>query len=535
MATTVTPGQDMTISGQLSRHARTIPDQVAFRFGETDRTYRQLDERVNRLTHALRQYGVGVGDRVALMAYNGLETVEVYFACARLGAICVPVNFRLVADEVAYVLADSGACFFIAEAALADTAFRARAGAPNVRAWLVIGSAAAGTLPDANDYEAALQQASPGCAEGSADEHAPAYIMYTSGTTGRPKGAVLTHHNLFVQTISRIAHLGMPTDCRVWLAATPLFHIAGLAGLFPSILAGGRVVLARSGSFDPVEMVDLLERERIAECFFVPAQWQAICDVPGIAHRDLPIRIVRWGAAPATTTLLRTLHDTFPHAEIESTFGQTECSPVTTVLRGEDALRKIGSVGTPLLNVEVRVVDDEMNDVPQGETGEIVYRGPSVMKEYWNRPRETAEAFTGGWFHSGDLVRQDNDGYFYVVDRKKDMIISGGENIYCAEVENVLAAHPQVAEVAVVGTPHSRWGETPLAVIVPRDASASPTADEIERWCRERMAAYKCPRQIRLASELPRNAMGKVLKTQLRREAGELAVDRALKDGECTA
>ena len=208
--------------------------------------------------------------------------------------------------------------------------------------------------------------------------------------------------------------------------------------------------------------------------------------------------------------------DSFPGAEIIAAFGQTECSPITCLLRGEDSIRKIGSVGVPMLNVDVRVVDDDMNDVPQGDVGEIVYLGPLVMKEYWNRPAATAEAFRGGWFHSGDLVRRDADGYVYVVDRKKDMIVSGGENIYCAEVENVLAAHPKVAEVAIIGVPDPQWGETPLAVIVPHDPTDPPTDAEVELHSRAHLAHYKRPRHVAIVDALPRNAGGKVLKTRLR-------------------
>jgi acyl-CoA synthetase (AMP-forming)/AMP-acid ligase II len=214
--------------------------------------------------------------------------------------------------------------------------------------------------------------------------------------------------------------------------------------------------------------------------------------------------------------------ETFPDAEIVTSFGQTECSPVTTTLRGQDAVRKIGSVGTPMINVEVRVVDDEMRDVAPGEVGEIVYRGPLVMSGYWNKPEETAEAFRGGWFHSGDLVRQDPDGYYYVVDRKKDMIISGGENIYCAEVENVLAGHPQIADVALIGVPDPTWGETPLAVIVPRDPADPPSLESVDEYCREHLARYKRPRRLTIVDALPRNATGKVQKTVLR----ERALDR---------
>jgi acyl-CoA synthetase (AMP-forming)/AMP-acid ligase II len=215
---------------------------------------------------------------------------------------------------------------------------------------------------------------------------------------------------------------------------------------------------------------------------------------------------------------------------VVTSFGQTECSPVTTLLRGEDAIRKIGSVGTPMANVEVRVVDEEMNDVAQGEVGEIVYRGPLVMSGYWNKPAETAEAFRGGWFHSGDLVRQDDEGYLFVVDRKKDMIISAGENIYCAEVENVLAGHSGVADVALIGVSDPMWGETPLAVIVPVDPAAPPTVESLEAYCREHLAGYKRPRRLAIVEALPRNPSGKVLKTVLREQnrAGALVSQPAV-------
>jgi fatty-acyl-CoA synthase len=238
-----------------------------------------------------------------------------------------------------------------------------------------------------------------------------------------------------------------------------------------------------------------------------------------------------WGAAPATPALLHKIMATFPGAMLYSAFGQTETSPVTTVLLGEDALRKVGSVGTPLLNVEVRVVDADMNDVAVGEVGEIVYRGPTVMKEYWGNSQATEAAFLGGWFHSGDLVRQDEDGYIYVVDRLKDMIISGGENVYCAEVESAVADHPQVADVAVIGVADRKWGEVPLAVVVATDPSDPPTAAEIEQWCRQRLAVYKCPRSLTVVEVLPRNASGKVLKQVLRAQLNSLASSRSL-DGE---
>jgi fatty-acyl-CoA synthase/long-chain acyl-CoA synthetase len=511
-------GRGMTTSDQLARWARRTPDAVALRFEGSGRSYAELDERVTRLARALAGRGVNTGDRVAVLGLNGLEVWEAYLAGVRLGAVVVPVNFRLVADEVAYVLSDSGAVALVVDRALAEVAAKARGQAPGVRTVLTIGG----------DYEEALAAAGTEPLDVEVDEDAAAFVMYTSGTTGRPKGAVLTHRNLLMHVFSQVTHLGVDPSDRVAVPGAPLFHIAGLAGGLPPLLLGGTHVILRSGGFDPVATLDLIERERVTNIFLVPAMWAAVVAVPDIASRDLSsLRRISWGAAPASTTLLRTLIDTFPQAEVVTAFGQTECSPVTCFLRGEDSVRKIGSIGTPMLNVEVRVVDDAMQDVPQGEVGEIVYRSPMVMREYWGKPEATAEAFAGGWFHSGDLVRQDEDGYLYVVDRKKDMIITGGENVYCAEVEDVLAGHPKVGEVALIGVPDARYGEAPLAVVAPRDPADPPTPEELTAWCRERLARYKNPREYSIVGALPRNPSGKVLKTRLREEhsAGSLVAE----------
>ena len=507
----------MSHGEQLSRVARRTPDGEALRFEGCSRSYGELDDRVGRLASALRARGVGSGDRVATFMTNRLELVESYLAAGRLGAICVPVNFRLVATEIGYILQDSGARVLIVDAGLAAVAHEARNRATGIRSCLVTGGDPAVAGPGAELYDDVLEAAPPDEAWLDVPEDWPAFIMYTSGTTGRPKGAVLTHFNLLMNTMNMIAGMGFRDDDRRWLSGLPLFHIGGLNGILPYLLLGGTSVILPSGQFDAEQVVDLLERERITACYFVPTQWQAICAVPGLATRDLSaLRRISWGASVAPPSVLQAMAASFPGVPNYNAFGQTEMSSVTCVLRGEDAVAKMGSVGTPIVNVEVRVVDEQMDDVAAGEVGEIVYRGPTVMQGYWNQPEATEEAFEGGWFHSGDLVRQDKDGFYYVVDRKKDLIISGGENIYCAELEAAIEAHPDVREVAVVGRPDPKWVEVPMAVIVAVDAAAPPAEDEIIEWCRRRLASYKKPATVVCVDALPRNASGKVMKTELR-------------------
>lgn len=497
----------ITLSDVLARHARVRPHDVAFVDPNRRSGFAEMNERVTRLANALGEDGVGRGDRVAVIGLNSLDLVEVWFAALRLGAIAVPVNFRLVPGEIAYVLSDSGARTVVTDRACAPAVAQACARAPSVLSARTIGGDLDEIAVDAGDH------ADPG----TVADDAPAFLMYTSGTTGFPKGAVITHRNLYLHALSVLATLGFRNDDDRWMAHAPLFHIAGVSGMLPTFLTGGTVIIPPSGGFDPEAAVRTIVEERVTSCWMTPSQWQAVCALPNLPSRDLSrLRRVWWGAAPASMTLLRTMIDAFPRAEIVAAFGQTECSPITCLLRGADAIEKIGSVGTPMLNVEVRVVDDDMADVPRGEIGEIVYLGPLVMKGYWGKEVETAEAFRGGWFHSGDLVRQDGDGYVYVVDRKKDMIVSGGENIYSAEVENVLSDHPKVAEVAIIGVPDPKWGESPMAVIVPRDPDDPPTGADVEAHCRAHLAAYKRPRRVAVVDELPRNAAGKVLKNRLR-------------------
>jgi fatty-acyl-CoA synthase len=497
----------------IARHAHVKPGDVYLRFEGTSVTWAQLHERIGAVAAALSERGIRAGDRVAIMMTNRPEFLETMFAANALGAIVVPVNFRLAPDEIAYILTDSGASLLVVEEATAAVAASARASCGHE-----IGFVSTGFLAGADPYFPDF----PGAGAPAVDvpEDSPALIMYTSGTTGRPKGAVLSHENLHCQSLTLIRAWRLFDDDEVNLCASPLFHIASIGSVAPMALVGGTTVLLPSGGFSSAGTLALIEAERVTSVFLVPAQWQLLCDDPGVRDRDLSaLKTMSWGAAPATTTLLTRMAEAFPGVTNVAVFGQTEMSPVTCALSGEDALRKIGSVGKPVTMVAARVVDDDMKDVPPGEVGEIVYRGPSVMAGYWQNPEATAEAFRGGWFHSGDLVREDEEGFLYVVDRKKDMIITGGENVYCAEVENALSAHPAVAEIAVIGAPHERWGETPVAVaaLVP---GAELTVEELRAWGTSRLARYKLPTVLHVMDALPRNASGKVLKTALRHQYG---------------
>lgn len=512
-------------TNQLARHALMQPDAPALRFlGETT-TWGELDRRVSALAGALHQRGVGFGDRVLVLMLNRTEFIEAVLATNKLGAIAVPVNFRMTPDEIAFLVSDCQAAVVITEAVLAGVATAVR----DLDATLAtVISAGGGSGDDILDYDEVLAENAP-CPPVDVPNDAPALIMYTSGTTGRPKGAVLTHTNLTGQVMTLLFTNGADINHDIGFIGVPFFHIAGVGSIVSGLLLGRPTVLYPVGAFDPNELLDVLEAEKVTGIFLVPAQWQAVCAAQRARPRELKLRFLSWGAAPASDTLLREMAETFPGAQILAAFGQTEMSPVTCMLLGDDALRKLGSVGRVIPTVSARIVDEDMNDVPVGQVGEIVYRAPTLMAGYWNNPKATAEAFAGGWFHSGDLVRQDDEGYIWVVDRKKDMIISGGENIYCAEVENALAAHPDIVEVAVIGRPHEKWGEVPVAVAVLRSSlGAAPgvglTLPDLEQFLTERLARYKHPKVLEIVEALPRNPAGKVLKTELRTRFGVATV-----------
>lgn len=504
-------------TNQLARHALMQPDATALRFLGHTTTWAELHRRVTALAGALSRRGVGFGDRVLILMLNRTEFIESLLAANLLGAIAVPVNFRLTPQELAFLIEDCEAHVAITEPVLAGVAAAVRDIAAPLQTVVVAGAPSEDGLVG---YEDLIDEEGVPAAPVDVPNDSPALIMYTSGTTGRPKGAVLTHTNLTGQTMTMLFTNGADINNDVGFVGVPLFHIAGIGVILPGLTLGRPTVINPLGAFDPGQLLDLLEAEGVTGIFLVPAQWQAVCAAQQARPRQLKLRVLSWGAAPASDTLLKEMADTFPGTAILAAFGQTEMSPVTAMLLGEDAMRKLGSVGKVIPTVSARIVDEDMNDVPVGQVGEIVYRAPTLMAGYWNNPKATAEAFAGGWFHSGDLVRQDEEGYLWVVDRKKDMIISGGENIYCAEVENALAAHPAIAEVAVIGRSDEKWGEVPVAVVAwAAGATATgsvPALADLDGFLNERLARYKHPKALEVVDVLPRNPAGKVLKTELR-------------------
>lgn len=504
-------------ANQLARHALMQPSATALRYLGATTTWAELDRRVTALAGALHRRGVGFGDRVLILMLNRPEFIETTVAVSKLGAIAVPVNFRMTPPEIVFLVSDCQAGVVVTEPVLAGVATAVRDLDATLDTVIVAGGA---TEDGVLGYEDLLAE-DAACPAVDVPDDSPALIMYTSGTTGRPKGAVLTHNNLAGQALTHLFTNGADINHDIGFVGVPLFHIAGIGNTIFGLLLGRPTVIYPLGAFDPGELLDVLAEEKVTGIFLVPAQWQAVCAAQRAEPRDLKLRVLSWGAAPASDTLLREMADTFPGAQILAAFGQTEMSPVTCMLLGEDALRKLGSVGKVIPTVSARIVDDDMNDVPVGQVGEIVYRAPTLMTGYWNNPAATAEAFAGGWFHSGDLVRQDEEGYIWVVDRKKDMIISGGENIYCAEVENVLAGHPDIVEVAVIGRADEKWGEIPVAVVVVRSSlrtSGEPalTLADLDEFLTARLARYKHPKALEIVEALPRNPAGKVLKTELR-------------------
>jgi len=496
----------------LTKREFLTPAKEAVVDGDKRLSYRELNRRVNRLANALLGLGLRNGDRMAILSYNRLEFVEGIMAAAKLGLILVPLNWRLTATELTFILNDSGAETLRFDTNLAELVEGLREKTA-LKHFIVIGGQ---DQSNAYGYETRLSAHPDGepTPEVTPDLNTPHIIMYTAGTTGQPKGAILSQGASFWNVLN----LNLPMDFTSKdrnLVVLPMFHIGGI-GLFtlPMLYDGGTVVIQRT--FDPVQTLTLLRQEDITLFFGVPAIFLALIQHPEFkAEAFKSVRVVMSGGAPLPVSLVEQYHEA--GIVLQQGFGMSEAAPGISTLEKEMALKKAGSIGRALMHLQARVVDDNMQTLPAGTVGELVIRGPNLMQGYWNRPEATEEAFSGGWLHTGDLARMDDEGHLYIVERKKDMYISGGENVYPAEVENLIYELPQIAEAAVIGIRDEKWGEVGRAVVVVKEGR-SLTADEIIDHLKGSLAKYKIPKTVAFTDQLPRNAAGKVLKNILREE-----------------
>jgi fatty-acyl-CoA synthase len=483
-----------------ARRARKTPHRTALIHGDTTVSYAALHERTTRLAHALRALGVRRGDRVAYLGPNHPSFLEALFATGLLGAVFVPLNTRLAEPELAFQIGDSGATVLLHAAARGGDL-------PGVRTAVEA---------DGPAYEELLAAAPVLPIDEQVGPDDVCIIMYTSGTTGRPKGAMLTHGNLTWNAVNVLVDQDLIAD-EIALVAAPLFHTAGLNMLtLPVLLKGGSCVLV--GSFDAAATLELVERHRVTFMFGVPTMFDQLTRQPNWPDADLSsLRMLSCGGSPVPTPLIAAYQDrglTFLQG-----YGMTEAAPGTLFLDAEHAVSKAGTAGVPHFFSDVRVARPDLAPVEPGETGEVLVRGPHVMPGYWGLPGESAAAFADGWFRTGDAARIDADGYVTIVDRFKDMIISGGENIYPAEVEDALLAHADIAECAVIGVPDEKWGEVGRAVLVAREGRA-PDPQEVLASLSGRLAPYKIPKSAVVVDALPRTASGKLVKADVRRLHG---------------
>jgi long-chain acyl-CoA synthetase len=500
----------------LRRAVQIKPNGPATVFASRRRTWHQTQDRVARVAGALSALGVHRGDRVAILALNSDRYFELMYAIPWIGAAMVPINTRLAAPEIEYILADSGAVALFVDGAMAHHLSTLDGKMPGVREiiWLDDIASPEGMLhyEDLTAYETADDV-------GAANDDL-AGLFYTGGTTGRAKGVMLTHTNLVVNAMNAVAGIGFNGDT-AYIHSGPMFHLADGASSFGVTLVGGRHAFVPR--FEPVEVLQTIAGEKITHAQFVPTMINMIVNHPRYSEFDIAsLGLILYGASPMPEGVLRKAMQVMPHVRLMHAYGMTEAAPIVTLLDpryttldGPFAGR-LKSCGQVAISCDVKVVDAERKEVPRGTTGELAIRGANIMKGYWNKPAETAAVLEDDWYYSGDGAYMDQEGFVYIVDRLKDMIISGGENVYSAEVENAISLMPGVGEVAVIGVPDERWGERVHAIIVPK-RGVTLTADDVMAHCREQIAGYKCPRSVDFRdTPLPLSGAGKILKRELR-------------------
>ena len=498
----------------LVKRGQIAPEKEALVDRDRRISYGQLNSRVNRLAGALAELGLKHGDRLGVLSYNCSEFVEIIFAAAKLGLMVVPLNWRLTASELGFMLDDSETKVMIFDPELSGLAGEIKQTVSLDKLISLGAEPELGALP----YEEVLSRQSGGEPEPAKplDLGTPHIIMYTAGTTGKPKGAVLSQGASFWNALNLQLAMEFSSDDRN-LAALPMFHIGGI-GLFtlPMLYAGGTVVIQRT--FDSAETLRLLAQEDISLFFGVPAMFLFIIQNDGFkAEAFEKVRVVMSGGAPLPPSLVKEYHQA--GITLQQGFGMSEAAPSIATLSKDRALAKAGSIGRPVFHLNARIVDHGGRPLGANQVGELLIKGPNLMQGYWNRPQANEEAFVDGWFRTGDLARMDEDGDLYIVDRKKDMFISGGENVYPAEVEDAVYELEQVAEAAVIGVPDEKWGEVGKAFVVVKDGVSLSEAQCLDHL-KTKLAKYKIPKSVVFLEALPRNAAGKVLKKTLREEQG---------------
>lgn len=514
----------MNITQGLRRVLATDPGVIATIDGERRRTWREVGDRVARLAGGLHKLGLQHNDRVAVLMQNSDRYFELYLGIAWVGAVIVPTNTRWSQAEILDSLLDCRASAIVVDSAFATMGQEL---ARDAKLTLIYADDDAGPV-DAHNYDKLVEASAP-VPDAMRGREELAGIFYTGGTTGRSKGVMLSHGNIMSNSLHMMSEGLIPIGS-TYLNAAPMFHVANGGAMFTSLANGGTNVIVRT--FNPELVMQAIAREKVTATLIVPTMIQMLVDHPSFANYDLSsLKQLMYGASPINEALLKRAMKGLPNAEFHQLYGMTELSPLATHLPWEQhhssaaaSKNRLRACGRAAIGCEVRIVDNDRQPVPHGTVGEVAVRGQNVMMGYWERPEETAKAVIDGWMHTGDGGYMDEEGFVYLVDRMKDMIISGGENVYSIEVENTITQHPAVAQCAVIGIPDPHWGETVHAFVIPKP-DAQVNAAEIVAFCRERIAGYKCPRTVDVRSEpFPLSGAGKVLKRELRRPYWENAV-----------
>jgi acyl-CoA synthetase (AMP-forming)/AMP-acid ligase II len=508
----------MNVGNLLTKTARTFPEKLAIAYGDYELTYQQANRRVNSLANAMKELGIKKGSNIAILLHNCPEFLETLFASFKAGLGTVPINFRLHPRECSFIVDNSEAVAVILGEDFRDSLYALKTEMPKVLHYICTKDPLDGMI----FYEGLIQGQPPDYIDVDVERDDLAWLFYTSGTTGSPKGAMLTHHNLLAMTMSFFADMTSLGPEDVILHAAPLSHGSGLYSL-PNIAKGAANVILRSKSFDPELVFETIQKRKVTNMFMAPAMIKRLIISHEIDNYDLSsLKCIHYGGAPIYIEDMKAAVKKLGQVFVQL-LGQGESPMTISYLRKEEHLlegteeqmKRLTSAGIPRTDVEVKIFDENDHELPSGKMGEIVVRGEVVMKGYWNNPKATTETLRGGWLHTGDLGIMDEKGYVYILDRAKDMIISGGENIYSREIEDIILLHPAVHEVAVIGIPDEKWGESVKAFVALKKESKA-TEEEIINFCKKYLASYKKPKSVEFIDEIPKNNYGKVLKRALR-------------------